>query len=53
MYNDNLTYTLLDSTNLPIVLALAWHKDTANPAVELFLDMFKQYILKHPDLFIN
>ncbi|WP_124067256.1 LysR family transcriptional regulator [Clostridium sp. E02] len=52
MNNENLTYTLLDFTNISIALALAWHKNTDNPAVALFLDTFKEYMQKHPNIFI-
>lgn len=52
MNNSNLTYTLLDSTNISIALALAWHKNTDNPAVELFLDVFREYMLEHSERFV-
>lgn len=51
-YMDNdLMYTLLDTSNISVDLSLAWEQDTANPAVPLFLDLFWEYMQEFPDHF--
>ncbi len=50
--NSNLAYTLLDVTNVSADLALAWNRETKNPAVMLFLDVFWNYMKECPDKFV-
>lgn len=49
--NGNLSYTLLDVSNISANLALAWEKDIVNPAVPLFLDVFRTYMREYPEIF--
>jgi len=49
--NGNLSYTLLDVSNISANLALAWEKDIVNPAVPLFLDVFRAYMREYPEIF--
>lgn len=49
--NNNLTYSLLDVSNISADLSLAWEEESTNPAVPLFLDVFWEYIQEHPSQF--
>lgn len=49
--NGNLTYSLLDVSNISADLSLAWEQTDSNPAVPLFLDVFWEYMQEYPDQF--
>jgi DNA-binding transcriptional LysR family regulator len=48
---NDLTYTLLDISNISIDLSMGWEKEITNPAVPLFLDLFRKFMNDHPDVF--
>ena len=50
MSND-LAFTLLDSSNDTLDLAIAWEHEISNPAVPLFLEVFREYMREHPEHF--
>lgn len=49
--NSNLTYSLLDVSNISADLSLAWEQKITNSAVPLFLDVFWEYMQEFPDQF--
>ena len=49
--NSNLTYSLLDVSNISADLSLAWEQEITNPAVPMFLDVFWEYMQEFPDQF--
>lgn len=49
--NSDLTYSLLDVSNISADLSLAWEEESTNPAVPLFLDVFWEYMQEHPNQF--
>lgn len=51
MHASNLAFTLLDSSNDTLDLAIAWEHNISNPAVPLFLEVFREYMQEHPELF--
>ena len=42
-----LRHTLLDSSNDTLDLAIAWEHEISNPAVPLFLEVFREYMREH------
>ena len=51
MHANNLAFTLLDGSNDTLDMAVAWEHNMSNPAVPLFLDIFREYMQEHPELF--
>ena len=51
MHANNLAFTLLDSSNDTLDLAIAWEHEISNPAVPLFLEVFREYMREHPEHF--
>ncbi len=49
--NLNLVFTLLDIDNDTLDMGIAWHTEITNPAVSLFLDEFRRFMLEHPEVF--
>lgn len=49
--NSDLTYSLLDVSNISADLSLAWEQENTNLAVPLFLDVFWEYMQEFPDQF--
>lgn len=49
--NSGLVYTLIDVPNVSADLELAWEREAANPAVPLFLDVFRTYMQQYPEMF--
>lgn len=51
-YIDNdLSYTLLDAPNISVSCCVAWHTETRNPAVRLFLEALQETRQTHPEYF--
>ena len=51
MNTKNLAFTLLDDSNDTLDLAIAWEHEITNPAVPLFLEVFREYMQEHPEYF--
>lgn len=51
MHANNLAFTLLDGSNDTLNLAIAWKHKITNPAVPLFLEVFREYMQEHPEHF--
>lgn len=51
MHANNLAFTLLDSSNDTLDLAIAWEHEISNPAVPLFLEVFREYMREHRNIF--
>ena len=47
----NLAFTLLHGDHDSLDLGIAWEREITNPAVPLFLELFRNYMDEHPDLF--
>ena len=51
MHANNLAFTLLDGSNDTLNLAIAWKHKITNPAVPLFLEVFREYMQEDPEHF--
>ncbi len=51
IHTDNLAFTLLHGDHDSLDLGIAWEREITNPAVPLFLELFRNYMDEHPDLF--
>lgn len=49
--NSSLAYTLIDVPNVSADLELCWEREITNPAVPLFLEVFRDYMQKYPEMF--
>lgn len=51
MHTNNLAFTLLKGSENNLELAIAWEQEITNPAVPLFLELFRNYMQEHPEMF--
>ncbi len=51
MQSHNLAFTLLNDSHNDLELAMAWERESKNPAVPLFLELFRRYMQEHPERF--
>lgn len=51
MQTQNLAFTLLNDSYTDLDLAIGWERDTQNPAVPLFLQLFRTFMQEHPERF--
>ncbi len=51
MRSDHLAFTLLDEGRGHLDLGMAWEQENSNPAVPLFLELFRSYTQEHPEMF--
>lgn len=51
MQSHNLAFTLLNDSYNDLDLAMAWERESKNPAVPLFLELFRSYMQEHPERF--
>lgn len=51
MQSHNLAFTLLNDSYHDLDLAMAWEREVKNPAVPLFLKLFRSYMQEHPEMF--
>lgn len=51
MQSHNLAFTLLNDSHNDLELAMAWERESKNPAVPLFLELFRSYMQEHPERF--
>lgn len=51
MQTNQLAFTLLNDSSEDLDLAIAWEREITNPAVPLFLEVFRTYLEEHPEMF--
>lgn len=51
MQGNNLAFTLIKGSQANLDLAIAWEHEITNPAVPVFLDLFRNYMKENPELF--
>lgn len=51
VHTDQLAFTLIEESQDNLDLAMAWERESTNPAVPLFLELFRAYLKEHPEMF--